>query len=283
MSRIEKLSKPLIPSVLNFLSQYEESSQFLINNLTMYGESLTEHPNSGNYKVIFDDEKIKGVFCLTRRGNLISQLPMEFNPEDIIFECKKEELPLRGFIGPWDSVEKIYECFCVLSPDFKPSFYSKEILYRYELDDLDTNLVHDDHVRSLAPDDFDEWLVLNIAYCEELGLPYSKDFKQRRLDFSHMAKNNLWWGYFKHEKLVSIAGLNSKGDQIAQVGGVYTCEIKRKKGYSKRTMFHMLKDCRDELKHKKSILFTGETDIPAQRLYESMGYERVGYFALILS
>ena len=84
MSRIEKLSKPLIPDVLNFLSQYEESSQFLINNLKMYGESLTEHPNSGNYKVIFDDEKIKGVFCLTRRGNLISQLPVELNTKLIL-------------------------------------------------------------------------------------------------------------------------------------------------------------------------------------------------------
>lgn len=29
-------------------------------------------------------------------------------------------------------------------------------------------------------------------------------------------------------------------------------------------------------------LFTGEADIPAQKLYESMGYQRIGSFALIL-
>ncbi len=32
----------------------------------------------------------------------------------------------------------------------------------------------------------------------------------------------------------------------------------------------------------KNILFTGETDLPAQKLYESMGYKRIGPFAVIL-
>jgi hypothetical protein len=44
----------------------------------------------------------------------------------------------------------------------------------------------------------------------------------------------------------------------------------------------MLKDCRDLHGHVKSILFTGETDYPAQRLYESMGYQRIRFFGLIL-
>lgn len=283
MNRIEKLSKSLIPKVQNFLSQYEESSQFLMNNLKIYGESLSEHPNSGNYKIILDDEKITGVFCLTKRGNLISQIPMEFNPLDIISECKKEEIPLKGFIGPWDSVEKIYNCFCDMNPNYNPNFYSKEILYRYELNDDDFKLVSNDHVRHLIPDDFDRWLVLNIAYCEELGLPYSKELERRRIDFSQMTKEKLWWGLFNNGKLVSIAGLNSKGEKVAQVGGVYTCLEERKKGYSKKTMFHLLKDCRDDFKHYKSILFTGENDFPAQKLYESIGYEKIGSFALILS
>lgn len=84
-------------------------------------------------------------------------------------------------------------------------------------------------------------------------------------------------------KLNSIAGLNSKSDEIGQVGGVFTPKEKRKHGYAKATMLHLLKDCRDFHGHAKSILFTGETDLPAQKLYESIGYERIGHFALILS
>ena len=47
-------------------------------------------------------------------------------------------------------------------------------------------------------------------------------------------------------------------------------------------MSHLLKDCRDLHGHNKNILFTGEADIAAQKLYESLGYKRIGSFALIL-
>lgn len=47
-------------------------------------------------------------------------------------------------------------------------------------------------------------------------------------------------------------------------------------------MLRMLKDCRDDHRLRKSILFTGETDFPAQKIYESIGYHRIGLFALIL-
>ena len=82
--------------------------------------------------------------------------------------------------------------------------------------------------------------------------------------------------------LVSQASLNSKGDTIGQVGGVFTRKEARKRGLAKKTIIHLLKDCQLIHQHHKSILFTGETDIPAQKLYESIGYTKIGYFGLIL-
>ena len=73
--------------------------------------------------------------------------------------------------------------------------------------------------------------------------------------------------------MLSRAGLNSKGRTIgSQVGGGFALPQYRQQGLSKAIMFHILKDCRDRHGHTKNILFTGEENIPAQKLYESMGY-----------
>jgi predicted GNAT family acetyltransferase len=95
-------------------------------------------------------------------------------------------------------------------------------------------------------------------------------------------RDKVWWGLFDRDELQSRAGLNSKGQDIGQVGGVFTPKKYRQRGYAKATMLHMLKDCRDTHVHRKNLLFTGETDYPAQKLYESIGYQRIGSFALIL-
>ncbi len=118
---------------------------------------------------------------------------------------------------------------------------------------------------------------------KELNLPIDLTIDQMRASFKVKVKNKVWWGLFDKDQLLSRAALNSNGDKIGQVGGVFTPKKFRKNGYAKKTMLHMLKDCIEIHKHTKSILFTGETDIPAQKLYESIGYKRIGEFALILS
>jgi len=95
-------------------------------------------------------------------------------------------------------------------------------------------------------------------------------------------RSTAWWGLFIDGEMISRTALNSNGEKIGQVGGVFTPKSKRQKGYAKVTMLHMLRDCRDLHGHTKSILFTAETDYPAQKLYEAIGYQRIGSFALIL-
>jgi len=149
----------------------------------------------------------------------------------------------------------------------------REILY----------LRHDPRVRHLEERDFSQWLTFSKAYMSELSIPDELSDEQKRADFTKQIGGQVWWGLFDGDTLLSRVALNSKGESVGQVGGVYTPPGHRKKGFAKAAMFHMLKDCRDLYHHRKSILFTGETDFPAQKLYESMGYKRIGSFALVLS
>ncbi|MFY7994096.1 MAG: GNAT family N-acetyltransferase [Bacteriovoracaceae bacterium] len=280
---IELVGTNNIQEVRQFLSCFEESTQFLINNLRTYGPILTEHHNSGNFKIIRNSAgDIISVFCLTRRGNLIIQSKENY-PEIVLESCEKEPVQLKGFIGDWDSVEAVYKLFKTKNTNYTPSYESKEILYSFSLSTMDNKIKHDARVRFLEAKDFSQWLDFTTAYLSELSLPDELTLEQKKRDFEAQLANQVWWGLFEGDKLLSRVALNSKGETIGQVGGVFTPKELRQKGYAKAAMFHMLKDCRDIHSHRKSILFTGEIDFPAQKLYESIGYQRVGHFALVLS
>lgn len=279
---VESVGPQNIKEVESFLAHFEESSQFLINNLKTHGPTLNEHHNSGNFKAIRTDGQITSVFCLPRRGNLLIQSTVN-EPSLILAECEKEPVPIKGFIGDWSSVEPVYRLFKERTPSYSPSYESKEILYSYELNGSDTKIKHDSRVRFLELHDFSQWHEFSKAYMSELSLPDELSIEQKRKDFESQIADKIWWGLFDGEKLISRTALNSKGEKIGQVGGVFTPREFRQKGFAKAVMLHMLKDCRDLHGHKKNILFTGETDFPAQKLYESMGYSRIGYFALVLS
>ena len=147
-------------------------------------------------------------------------------------------MPLKGFIGDWQSIEPIVSEFKKKNISFKPSYSSREILFSYELKTNDLNLKHDPRVRLLSATEFEKWNEANTEYMRELHLPDELTLEQKASSF--------------------------------------------KKGFAKACMFHMLRDCVERFKHRKNILFTGEEDTAAIKLYESMGYRRIGFFALVL-
>lgn len=279
---VRKVDQKNLGIVRSYLASREDTAQFLINNLREHGPNETTHHNSGNFKVIFRSEKVAAVFCLTRRGNLNVQSEEDFS-DVILEECEKENYPLKGFIGDWESIAPVYQKFKEKRPEYRPQYESKEILYSYKLERSDAKLVHDTRVRFLQEKDFAQWFEFSKSYAEELSLPHELSVDQKRLDFTKQIQDKIWWGLFSGDEMLSRVALNSKGETAGQVGGVFTPVQYRKKGYAKAAMFHMLKDCRDIHGHTKNILFTGTQDIPAQKLYESMGYNRIGWFALILS
>jgi len=278
---VEEIGEKNRTEANRYLAAHEETSQFLINNMREHGPRLAQHPNSGNFRLIRDGEDVTAVFCLARRGNLIVQADSDYSQVVLRF-CKADPVKLKGFIGEWESVAPIWKRFKTENPHYKPIYESKEIVYTYELREDDKNLKHDPRVRFLSRSDFRQWLQHSYHYMKELSVPDDLTDGQKQSIFEQQARDKHWWGLFDGEELLSRTALNSKGESIGQVGGVFTPWQYRKRGYAKATMFHMLKDCCNLHRHRKNILFTGQTNIPAQKLYESMGYRRIGSFAVIL-
>ncbi len=264
-----------IAEVEAFLKRHEDTTQFLLANLRTHGSRLSEHENSGNMKLIRAGGLVCGVFEITRRGVILLQAEPE-HAGIILADCVAERIPITGFIGEWASVEPVYrKC-----AGFRATYESREILYRLLLVG-NLRLGRDARVRFLIESDFAEWSAFRTEYLSELRLPENLSPEQVHSQFINQARDRIWWGLFSGGKLVSRAGLNAIVPDVGQVGGVFTPPALRKRGFSKAVMLHMLMDCREIHGHSKSILFTGETDVAARKLYESIGYAPVGEFALI--
>ena len=279
---VESVDASNLPEVNAFLSRHEDSAQFLINNLREHGASLSDHPNSGNFKTVRVGGSIVAVFCLVRRGNLIIQSDID-EPGLFLDACAAEPIPLKGFVGDWDSADPVRREFVRRNPSYSPSFDSKEILYARPLRADDSKIRRDPRVRFVNGADFDQWSAFSAAYMLELGLPDQLSEEENRRYYESAIQNKIYWGMFDGPKLVSRAALNSSGPKTGQVGAVFTPSVHRRMGFAKVIMAHMLADCRDLRGHDQSILFTGETDVAAQKLYESIGYVRRGSFALVFA
>jgi predicted GNAT family acetyltransferase len=266
---------------LQFLKSRFATSMFLLGNLADQGPTLNSQPNSGNFKVIRKGPKVVGVFSLTRRGNLILNTEAGDSVSELILsQCLKEPIELKGVIGEWNCASSFWNYIQHKKVLSTCSFNSKELLF--QLDQI-PNCGANAQVRLLEDVDFDQWLPIRKAYTMEEGLKVDLTDEQLRTTFLRYSKLKEFWGYFEGEMLVATAALNAKAMDIGQVGGVYTKPEFRRRGISKLIMRQMLSDCVRIHGIKKMILFTGEKNFAAQKVYLSLGFKQVGHFGIIFS
>lgn len=267
------------PAMLHFLRENENYSLFLLGNFESHGLNLSEAPYSGNFKLIRSSDKIVTVFCLTKKGSLL----VESNVGELIFEsllasCQDEPIPITGVIGNWDFCHSFWNYLKEKKIIQQELFHSKETLYSVDLSR--SSSLPQSNVRLLTREDYTQWKPLRLDYIQEEGFPNELSNDQLLELFLDKVKQKIAWGYFLENKLVSIADLNAKYLDLGQVGGVYTNPNFRQKGFSKAVMRQLLTDVRRLHAIRKLIIFTNEKNFPARKLYESLGGEYVGNFAL---
>lgn len=267
-------------AALAFLRDRRETSLFLLGNLAELGPSLSDHLNSGNFKVVLEDGRVAAVFVLARRGNLIVQSDRPAaHAAPILDACREEPLALTGLIGDWDAIAPLHAALQARPAGFTTTFQSREILYRRAVDP--TPPAAHPAVRPLKAHDFDAWVALHTAFLADEGIPIQGTLAERRAAFAAHTAKGLWWGYFADDRLVSMVTLNACVEGVGQLGGVFTPPEHRRRGYSRATLERLFADAAGPLALHTLVLFTGETNHAAQHMYESLGFERIGHYGLI--
>ena len=259
---------------------------FLLGNYESSGPALTQDKNSGNMKSIVKDDKIAAVFCMSRRGNLVLQADegevCDELVELIIKESLSENIQVKGVIGPWKISSTVWALLKKEITANGSSFESKEVLYRLPKLDKTVHPTSYD-VRYLQKGDFPQWKPMRLSYEKDTGLSTTQSGEKLKDMFDGLTEKKLLWGIFDGSKLIGTAALNSIAMDIGQVGGVFTSPEYRQKGVGTQVMKTLHADSAADHKLSKMILFTGENNIGAQKLYESLGYLKTGYFGLFLS
>lgn len=279
---VENVCENSKADLICFLRKHSDHTLFMLNNLQEHGIKLTDAPNSANFKVIRRESEIVAAFCLCRRGTLLF-FTEEINATlPIIFQsCSKErqEIDFNGVIGEWSQASTLWDLLKSEGWITHEIFVSKEILYSTPLDNFPCQSQLG--VRLLQPEDYALWRLLNISYLEEMALPGQLSEEQEKLGYMCRVKKKIAWGLFVDGQLISIANLNAYAFDLGQLGGVYTSPKHRRKGYSKAVVQHLFNDCKTVHRLRKLIIFTGETNISARKVYESLGVNQIGYFGLL--
>jgi predicted GNAT family acetyltransferase len=278
---IRAVDETNLPSARAFLEDHAETSMLLLGNLDLYGPRIGSAFYSGNYKIIEEDGQVCAVFCLTRRTMLLAAAGgrIEF-ARTIVDACREEPIAIGGVMGEWNLAESIWSILRT-NPGFNEVYAAKEILHAR---DLNHAIARDasPHVRHLAVTDFEQWDLAYAAYHAEEGIPLHGTPSEREALFRRNAEARRWWGYFEDGRLLAMAGLNAVYKQLGQVGGVYTVPDRRRLGLSRTTMNALLADSVHVHRLERLILFTGEQNRAARHLYDTLGFLRIGHFALLI-
>jgi predicted GNAT family acetyltransferase len=283
---IRRVATEDLERVRGFLEAHVDTSLFLLSNLAIFGPRLGEAWNSGNYQLVEEDGRMVAVFCLTRRGNLLVQSGGRTDlAEAILAACASEPIEVCGVVGEWGIAEALWNLLRQ-DPGFEPGDGRRDLLYRLDLR-ADARLVPDRvpagvTVRALRADDFEQWERLNTAYLAELHMPLPVVDAAHEAEFARRTRARWWWGAFVGAELVATVALNAAYGTVGQVGGVYTRPADRKKGIARAAMRLLVCDACNHHRFSKLVLFTGEDNLGARRLYESLGFEVAGAFGLLL-
>jgi predicted GNAT family acetyltransferase len=269
-----------LPAAKAFLEQYPETSLFMLSTIRAFGPRIGDSMYSGNLKALRQSDRLVGVFCLTRGGSLLAQTAgsATFVPA-ILDASRAEKIPIRGVLGEWTVTKALWDSLC--RDGLTPTFESKEIMYRVDLRGaLPESGPHAGSVRLLRPVDHPQWDRLTSEFLREVGLPLQGTEDQRRSAFLRSVSLDHWWGAFEGDRLVSLIGVTAMHETIAQIGGVFTVPEYRRTGLSRDVMVTLMRDTHLVQGLDRLFLFTGEENVAARRMYESLGFESFGHFGL---
>jgi predicted GNAT family acetyltransferase len=270
-----------IPAIRTFLERHVETSVFLLANLTELGIRVTSSPLSGNFVLIEDRGSLAGVFCLTRKGDLLVQTGGRTDVVDHILDaCALEAFPLMGVIAEWTIADTIWNRL-LSSPGFAARYRCKSVVYCLDQLPDGSDVPAGITIRELTADDYEIWEPIDRAFQDSEGLQVVPDEVRRRFGYRMRADVGGWWGAFAGGELVSTACLNAAYGGLGQIGGVYTRPDHRRRGLAKRVMAALTRAHRVRSGLERLVLFAAEQNHPARTLYESMGFAARGRFGLL--
>lgn len=265
-----------------FLAVRLESSIFLQANLLQSGFTDKEAPYHGTYVGAFEEGRLIGVAAHYWNGMVILQAPGCAGP---LARAAVDASPraLKGIIGPLSQSLDALKALGISRDSLATD--SPEILYHLRLDDL-----------VVPPERPGQRLAGRVPKAEELPqlIEWTLDYDQEAMGIKptparrelvtansiRAMETGTRYVLTDKDALVAKTGFNAEVPGMVQIGGVWTPPALRGRGYARAAVARHLVTARAR-GVGRAILFTGEDNVPAQRAYEAIGFERIGDYAIM--
>lgn len=267
------------PRLETFLKEHTDRSLFLLNNLARSGLVSGDEPYRGQYWGAFEGDALVGAVALYWNGMIIPSAPAGLAELADVIE-QEANRSIAGFVGDRAQVDWLAERFGCRA--FRMD--SPERLYALSLTELiEPGLLGDSAIecRPATMADRDQLVAWRVDYDVELMGTERSDQARQKAE-THVGKdiqNGVCFVLTRSGTPVAMSCFNAALDSVVQIGGVFTPEAERGKGYARAVVAGSLLRARDR-GVGRSILFTGFDNRAAQRAYEALGYRPVGEFAL---
>lgn len=260
-----------IPAIDAFLSARIETSMFPLSNLRRFGLG-GDHPRGMN---IWRDHGSGGVLAVTNEGMVLPQLPdwTDWSHAAALLAGR----PLIGCLGDADQVRALLAAGGLL--DRTCNNNADEPLMALDLTALGPGSPKTD-LRPLvqAPRNLvEDWRA--DYHIHTLGTPPDQAPGLARRDIATYIASNTHHVLFIGDQPVTMTGFNAICGDTVQIGGVYTPPALRGRGHAGQAITAHLREARGEGK-RRAILFAASED--AQRVYEKIGFRRIGTYTMCL-
>ncbi len=266
-----------------FLLPRIASSMFLIGNMRASGLRDTGETYSGTYAAAFGGQGIISVAAHYWNGILVLQAPVHLEAvwRAVVTASRR---PIAGLIGPNDQVSAVRQALGVDASAIQLDELEK--LYSLQLADLLVPAILSSGQvsgRRIRPDDVDLLTEWRVAYAVETqGEKDSPELWQRsRASIQRSLQEGRGWVLERSGEPVAYDTFNAAIREAVQVGGVYTPPQLRRRGYGRAVVAVSLLDARGE-GVEKAILFTGLSNIAAQKAYAALGFQHIGKYRMVL-
>lgn len=261
-------------AIAAFLDRHAETSMFLLGNLEAQGIGNTDHPYGTSYFLRETGDGITGVFGCTNNGMLLCQLPGLSVTEAQTYAHLLQGYTLHGMTGDAAQVGLILDALPL--PGAQWALNRDDPLYRIAL-----------------PADVSE---APLRKAEEADIPLLTEWMERYLiETATAPAEGAASAAPRHARMavasgrvrlliedgqpVAMAGVNARAGTAIQIGGVYVPADLRGKGRSARAVAGLLHE-EAATGAERAILFAASPQ--AAKVYESIGFERVGDYRVAL-
>ncbi len=269
-----------------FLLPRLDTSLFLYSNMLAAGLEDTGARQAGTYAAALEGPQIVAVAGHFWNQTMVLQAPEQL-PALMRLAQQGCGRPLKRLVGPDEQVALAIAELALAGDDLQMD--EPEKLYSLALNKLVMPALLTAgraRARLIRPEDEDLMTEWRIGYRRELQMAEDSDRLWERTRQSVQTEIALGrsWILEVEGQPVSCTSFNASVRDagvasIVQVGGVYTPPEHRSRGYARAVVAASLEDARSR-GYQKSVLFTGISNVAAQKAYEALGYRLVGSYRI---